>query len=159
MVELMKDKSSNVKIKVVEGLVKMSAVLGPKMFNKELIDSFNTLLTENSWRVRQSVYELMGEIGRNFGRVAFAETLEELYLKYMSDKAANVRKIGVEKSGDLADAFGSEWITEKLAPRAFENYHNEEQGYLYRICSLQTFEAVSKHLCASDLTTKFVPLL
>jgi hypothetical protein len=44
LVELMKDKSSGVKIKVIEGLVKMSKVLGPKLFGKEMIESFSTLL-------------------------------------------------------------------------------------------------------------------
>jgi vesicle coat complex subunit len=67
LIELMKDKSSGVKIKVVEGLVKLSKVLGPKMFSKDMIESFNNLLKEEAWRVRLSIYDLMGEIGKNFG--------------------------------------------------------------------------------------------
>jgi len=63
----MKDKSSGVKIKVVEGLSKLSKVLGPKLFSPDMIENFNSLLKEESWRVRLSVYSLMGEIGKTFG--------------------------------------------------------------------------------------------
>lgn len=63
-----------------------------------MIESFNLLLKEESWRVRMSVYELMAEIGKNFGEKVFAETLEELFLKFFNDKAAAVREMGVQKS-------------------------------------------------------------
>jgi len=109
----------------------MSNVLGPKLFSKEMIDSFNTLLKEESWRVRLSVYELMGEIGKTFGREAFTDTLEEIFLKYFNDKAAAVREVGYKKSAEIADHFGSDWVTEKLIPKAFENYSNTENSYLY----------------------------
>jgi len=45
----MKDKSSGVKIKVVEGLSKLSKVLGPKLFSPDMIENFNSLLKEESW--------------------------------------------------------------------------------------------------------------
>ena len=159
LLELLKDKSSIVKIRVAEGLVKMSRTLGPKMFSEELIGRIKDLLKEAQWRVRLSVYELMGEIGKEFGERAFKETLEELFLNFFSDKAAEVRKAGVKHSKILADQFGATWVAEKLVPRAFENYHNEEQGYLYRMCSLQAFSGVLKHISDSDLRTKFIPLL
>lgn len=56
--------------------------------------------------MRLSVYELMGEIGKTFGRKAFSETLEDLFLNYFNDKAAAVREIGFKKSSEIADHFG-----------------------------------------------------
>ena len=80
MIKLMKDKTPQVKIRVVEGIAKMSKALGPKIFNKELNDSFKALLNENQWRIRHSVYDLIGQIGLNFGQATFADTLEPLFL-------------------------------------------------------------------------------
>lgn len=108
----------------------MSKVLGAKMFSKEMIDSFNTLLKEEAWRVRLSVYELMGEIGKTFGRKQFEDTLEALFLKFLNDKAAAVREVGYKKSAEIADHFGQEWVTDKLLPKAFESYSNPELSYL-----------------------------
>lgn len=133
IIELMKDESSIVKITILEGLVKMAKTLGVKIFDTTLLDTFKGLIKEAAWRVRMSVYELIGEIGKILGRQGFSETLEEIFLSYFSDKAAAIREKGIEKAAELADKFGSEWVTEKLLPKAFENYHNEEQGYLYRM--------------------------
>lgn len=159
LIELIKDTNSIVKITVLEGLVKMAKSQGVKIFDQPLIDCFKSMTKEPAWRVRMSVYNLIGEIGLILGRQGFSETLEEVFLSYFSDKAAAIREKGVEKAKELADAFGPEWVSNKLLPKAFENYHNEEQGYLYRMCSLQTFEKVIKHMSESDLKTKFLPLL
>jgi hypothetical protein len=91
------------------------------------------MIKEPAWRVRMSVYELIGEIGLILGRQGFSETLEEIFLSYFSDKAAAIREMGIEKAFQIAEKFGSDWVTEKLLPKAFENYHNDEQGYLYRM--------------------------
>jgi serine/threonine-protein phosphatase 2A regulatory subunit A len=133
IIELMKDDSSIVKITVLEGLVKMAKALGVKIFDTNLLDQFKSMIKEPAWRVRMSVFELIGEIGRFLGRQGFSDTLEEIFLLYFSDKAAAIREKGIQKAGELADEFGREWVTEKLLPKAFENYHNEEQGYLYRM--------------------------
>lgn len=159
LIELLKDDNSKVKTTVLEGLVKMAEAIGVKIFDSTLIDVFKNMIKEPAWRVRMSVYDLIGELGKILGRQGFSETLEEIFLSFFSDKAAAIRNLGVEKSGELADIFGPEWVSEKLLPKAFENYHNEEQGYLYRMCSLMTFEKVIKHISESDLKTKFIPLL
>lgn len=104
----------------------MSKVLGTKIFNKELLESFNNLLKEEAWRVWLSVFELMGEIGKNFGRKQFNETFEEQFLKYFNDKAAAVWEVGFKKSAEIAEHFGADWVSEKLIPKAVENYGNSE---------------------------------
>ena len=71
-----------------------------------MIESFNTLLKEEAWRVWLSVYELMGEIGKNFGRKQFEDTFEDLFLKYLNDKAAAVWEVGFKKSAEIAEHFG-----------------------------------------------------
>mmetsp|Transcript_14221 Transcript_14221/g.12541 ORF Transcript_14221/g.12541 Transcript_14221/m.12541 type:complete len:92 (+) Transcript_14221:473-748(+) len=91
------------------------------------------MIKEPAWRVRMSVYDLIGNIGLSLGRQGFGETLEEIFLSYFSDKAAAIREKGIEKAIELADEFGSDWVSFKLLVKAFENYHNEEQGYLYRM--------------------------
>lgn len=133
LIELLKDDNSKVKITVLEGLVKMAGALGAKIFDQTLLDCFKSMIKEPAWRVRMNVYDLIGEIGLILGRQGFSETLEEIFLSYFSDRAAAIREIGIEKSFQIAQKFGGDWVTEKLLPKAFENFHNEEQGYLYRM--------------------------
>ena len=133
LIELLKDDNSIVKITVLEGLVKMSEHLGVKIFDQTMLDCFKEMIKESAWRVRMSVYALIGEIGLILGRQGFSETLEEIFLNFLSDKAAAIRIQGIEKSVLLAEKLGAEWVSEKLLLRAFENYHNEDQGYLYRM--------------------------
>ena len=111
----------------------MSETLGVKIFDKTLLDCFKNMIKEPAWRVRMSVYELIGEMGLILGRQEFSETLEEIFLSYFSDKAAAIREKGIKQVTKLAEYFGAEWVSEKLVIKAFENYHNEEQGYLYRM--------------------------
>lgn len=96
-----------------------------------MIESFNNLLKEESWRVRLSVYDLMGEIGKTFGWKAFTDTIEDLFLKYFTDKAAAVWETGFKKSGEIADHFGQDWVTEKLVPKIMETFNNTELSYLH----------------------------
>lgn len=37
-------------------------------------------------------------------------------MSYLVNAAASVRNMGVEKAGDLAKAFGAEWVIEHFIP-------------------------------------------
>lgn len=67
LIQLMKDDSSSVKIHTVEGFVKISKVIGSEIYDDKLIECFNDLIKENSWRLRLSVFKLIADIGANFG--------------------------------------------------------------------------------------------
>ena len=106
LLELTKDKSSDVKIRVLEGLSKMSKVVGIHMFNDGVKTMIQDLLSEDSWRVRMSVFDLMGDIGIHVGQSYFSGQIEETFLKFFNDKADAVRKCGIKQSKILAKKYG-----------------------------------------------------
>ena len=53
-----------------------------------------------------AIFELIGELSCAFGLEMFTNKLESIYFQYLTNTAASVRNMGVDKSGDLAKAFG-----------------------------------------------------
>lgn len=51
--------------------------------------------------------------------------LEPIFFQYLTDTAASVRVMGVQKTGEMAAAFGHEWVSEKLIPKAVESYNRD----------------------------------
>ena len=57
-----------------------------------------------------AIFELIGQLSAEFGIELFQRSLEGLFFQYLTNTAAAVRKMGVEKVGVLAERFGEEWI-------------------------------------------------
>jgi hypothetical protein len=60
---------------------------------------------DGQWRVRMGVFELIAELGLIFGKDVFCKNLQATFMGYLTNTAASVRKMGIEKSGILAAAF------------------------------------------------------
>lgn len=57
---------------------------------------------DGQWRVRMSVFELIGDLGLIYGKESFVKYLQTLFMTYLHNTAASVRAMGVTKSGELA---------------------------------------------------------
>ena len=99
--ELIKDESSEVKLKVVQGIYMCSKVVGIDAL-QGLIQQLETMTKDGQWRVRMTVFELIGDLGISFGKDVFQKHLQKIYLSYLENTAAGVRNMGVEKSVELA---------------------------------------------------------
>ena len=70
-----------------------------------------------------AIFELIGELSVAFGLEMFVNKLEGIYFQYLTNTAASVRNMGVEKSGDLATSFGEEWVVSSLIPKVVDSYN------------------------------------
>lgn len=57
-----------------------------------------------------SVFELIADLGVIFGKSTFSQHLYSIFIGYLTNTAAAVRKVGIEKSGLLAGSFKQDWI-------------------------------------------------
>jgi hypothetical protein len=60
---------------------------------------------DGQWRVRMGVFKLLADLGVHFGKDKFKQNIQQIFMGYLSNTAASVRTMGVEKSKELACAY------------------------------------------------------
>jgi hypothetical protein len=93
-----------------------------------------------------SVFELIGDLSKTYGKEVFTKHLEYIFLQYLTNTAASVREMGIRKSREIAEKFKAEWIVSNYIPKVIENYNIDKQGYNYRMCSLMSLHSVMPFL-------------
>lgn len=73
-----------------------------------------------------SVFELIGDLSKIFGKEVFIKHLETIFLSYLTNTASSVRDMGIKKARELAEKFKSEWILNSFIPKVIENYNNDK---------------------------------
>ena len=71
-------------------------------------------------------FELIGDLSVIFGIEIFERSLKTIFFTYMTNPAAAVREMGVKKVKALGEAFGADWITNTLVPKAVESFNVEQ---------------------------------
>ena len=67
--------------------------------------------------------------------------------------------MGVKKSGELAAAFGEQWVVDSLIPKVVDSYNVDQQGFNYRMCALESLSAVMPVLSKPLVSELIVPTL
>ena len=106
-----------------------------------------------------AIFELIGELSVAFGLEMFVNKLEGIYFQYLTNTAASVRNMGVEKSGELAASFGEEWVVSSLIPKVVDSYNVDQQGFNYRMCALESLSVVMPVLNKNNVAEMIVPTL
>lgn len=136
--DLIKDDNADVRLNVCSGMVKVSAVIGPEILTPQFLTTLTNMTKDAQWRVRMVVFELIGDLSKQFGKDIFTKHLESIFLSYLSNTAASVREMGIKKSRELAEKFKSDWIMSAYIPRVVEMFNIDKQGYNYRMCCLHS---------------------
>ena len=102
--------------------------------------------------------ELIGDLSLCFGKDPFVRSIESIFMQYLTNTAASVREMGIEKSAEMAQKFGSDWVLTSYIPKVVESYNVEQQGYNYRMCALKSLAGVMPVLQKDEITDKIVPI-
>jgi serine/threonine-protein phosphatase 2A regulatory subunit A len=140
-------------------LIKLQEVLGVDMLTPTFITVLEGLTKDGQWRVRESVFSLIGDLGIGLGKDAFVKHLETMFLTYLTDTAASVRNAGIRKAKELGNTLKSEWVMTNFVPKVIDNFNVEKQGYLSRMCSLFSLASVITQMSKDNVTTQVVPLM
>ena len=142
LMELIKDDNSEVKLNVVQGMIKIAPVLGPDILSPQFLTTLRDLTRDAQWRVKMAVYELLGDLSKLFGKDVFHNHIESIFMTYLTNTAASVRDMGINKSREIAEKFKGEWILNSYIPKVIENFNVDKQGYNFRMCSLMSLQGV-----------------
>ena len=140
-------------------MIKLAPVVGAEMLNPNFLTTLSNMTKDAQWRVRNSVFELIGDMSKLFGKDQFQKHLEGIFLTYLTNTAASVRDTGIQKSSELAEKFKGDWVISSFIPKVIENYNIDKQGYNYRMCSLNSLAAIIPNLSKEQVTQHIVPLL
>jgi hypothetical protein len=92
------------------------------------------------------VFELIADLGLIFGKEIYVKHLQSTFMSYLTNTAASVRKMGIEKSAVLAAAFKQDWIMNDYIPVVINHYSDDKKGYNYRICYLYSLASVMPYV-------------
>jgi len=141
--ELLKDDNSEVKLNVVNGLVQIAKVLGSDLINSgQILSTLTNMTKDGQWRVRMGVFELIADLAIIYGKDIYVKHLQHIFMGYLTNTAASVRHMGVQKSAILAEAFKEGWIMQDYIPVVISHYTVDKRGYNYRMCCLNSLAAV-----------------
>jgi len=104
------------------------------------------------------VFELIAELGFIFGKEVFCKNLQSIFMGYLTNTAASVRQMGIEKSAILAQNFKQDWIMSEYIPVVNNHYTVDKKGYNYRMCCLNSLAAVMPFIMKDQITQHVIPL-
>jgi len=104
-------------------MVKLASIVGAELLSPNLLTALTTLTKDAQWRVRMAVFELIGELSAAFGIEIFQRSLETIFMQYLTNTAASVRNMGVEKAAVLAKTFGADWAIHNFVPKVVDSYN------------------------------------
>ena len=158
LMELLKDDNSEVKLNVVSGLVKIANVVGADLLSAQLMTTLSNMTKDGQWRVRMGVFELIADLGVIFGKDLFQKHLQATFMGYLTNTAASVRQMGIQKSAILAKNFSQDWILQEYIPVVNNHYTVDKKGYNYRMCCLNSLSAVMPYTPKDAITQHIIPI-
>jgi|TARA_B110001450_G_C17310363_1_gene355219 hypothetical protein len=66
--------------------------------------------------------------------------------------------MGVTKSGELAEKYGSEWVISNFIPVVTEFYKTDKKGYNYRMCCLKSLSEIMPFIQKDVITSRIIPI-
>lgn len=142
LIELMKDDNAEVRLNVVQNLIKLADIVQTDLLSPGFLTILTNITKDAQWRVRMGVIELVGDLAVKFGKDVFVKHLESIFMQYLTNTAAAVRLMGVQKVQQMALQFKSDWVISSFVPKVNECYNQDKQSFNYRMACLMSLSAV-----------------
>lgn len=126
LTELLKDDNSEVRLNVVQNLIKIADIVSVDLISPSFITILQNLTKDSQWRVRMGAIELVGDLSLKFGREVYIKSLESVFMQYLTNPAAAVREMGVLKVQAMSSSFKSDWVATSFIPKVIETYNAEK---------------------------------
>jgi len=105
-----------------------------------------------------AVFETVGDLAVKFGKDAYNKHLEALFSSYLTNTAAAVREMGIQKAQQIGQAFGSAWIADFFVPKVVKTYEEDQMGYNFRVTAIKSLAVVLKYMNKDDISNIVIPV-
>ena len=92
------------------------------MLSHCLLNTIQSLIMDNQWRIRKSVIQQIPELAKHFGLEMYQQKLEALFLSSLSDSVHAVRVAAINNIHQICETFGQNWTVEHFLPKMTEQY-------------------------------------
>merc|ERR1712166_448804 len=157
LIELMKDDNAEVRLNVVQNLIKVADVVQQELLSSQFLSIISNITKDAQWRVRMAVIELVGDMAIKFGKDCFLKFLEPIFMQYLNNTAAAVREMGISKVVKMAEQFHDTWVIGFFVPAIIEQYNKDKIAFHYRMACLQSLSSVMGTLKKDQIVDKIIP--
>merc|ERR1719387_607004 len=154
----MKDEFHDVRLNIVNDAALFFEVLGMDAQTHTLLNTIQSLIMDNQWRIRCSVVQQVPKLAKLFGQEMFQTKLESLFISSLSDSVYSVRQAAIKNHRDIAGIFGATWTQEHLFPKLVEQY-SANSGYSHRVTTLQVLPKVAVVMTPTQIVQVIIPLV
>merc|ERR1712093_262559 len=91
ILQLIRDESAEVRLKLISTLGELSAVVGSDTLSQSLLPSIRDLGKDRQWRVRLAVIDCMPSLANYLGEEQFTQELTSLFTQWIVDPVFSVR--------------------------------------------------------------------
>merc|ERR1719274_84988 len=88
----------------------------------QLLQTIQSLIMDNHWRIRQSIVEQVPKLAQLFGKEMFQSKLETLFLSSLRDSVHSVRQAAIVHLKSITETFGRDWTVNHLLPKINDQY-------------------------------------
>jgi len=76
LLDLTKDDDADVRLNCSKGLIELADEVGTDLLSETLVNSLSTMTKDCQWRVREAIFQLVGDLGLKFGKDVFNTKLQ-----------------------------------------------------------------------------------
>ena len=152
------DDVPEVRLKVLESLHNVAAVVGERALEGELLPALEQLAGDQQWRVRLKVVEQMPMLAERLGPDVFEARLLNLFLGMLQDEVHAVRVAASSQLATLAEHMGASWCDTRLRPK-LEALYNSGRSYLQRITVLYAVRSLANREELGPMLSMLIPIL
>ena len=124
------------------------------MAHSPLLETMQSLVLDNQWRLRKAYIDQIPELARLFGQQSFEDKLQAALFESLGDSVCAVRLAAINNIGKSAALFGPEWTCDKLLPLINTHETNQgnihdaqaQTGFSWRVTMILTYAGVAEIL-------------
>jgi hypothetical protein len=142
LMDLSKDDNAEVRLNVINKMKNVYDVVQADLLTPVFLKQLDTLSKDSQWRVRMATIELVGDISVCVSKDTYFAKLHDIFIQFMTNSAAAVRDMGIQKVPLLMQKFGYQFAKEYLMKEAEKVYNQEKCPFHFRISCLRTIGAI-----------------
>ncbi|KAL0221630.1 hypothetical protein RCL1_001484 [Eukaryota sp. TZLM3-RCL] len=149
---LLRDSSSDVRLAVIAHLKAVYSKFNG-VLNDVLFPAISVLASDNSWRIRLKLIELMSGLADQFDSKFFKDNLLAICCGGLSDPVCAVRDATITQVAELCRLFGDQWTVSVVLPQLTRL--SSSNSYLFRITLLRCLSNLASFV-AQDVVVGFI---
>ncbi|CAD8111812.1 unnamed protein product [Paramecium sonneborni] len=156
--QLMSDENWEVRRNAIKAMGVFAIAIEFEELNK-LIPHLKRCMNDPKWRVRKETIQTIIQLALQLKQLdIFIEHLEEVFVLFLRDRAAEVRSIGLSSLCELISVYKQEWALGNLLKKCIEILE-KDGGSLFRINALYAIQQICFAIEGPQIETNLWPIV